>query len=244
MRNPRSQPMPPSLGNAPASAQDSAFSSREFAKDLAMSSSRSEPCTPSTHDFATIPVLPLQCRGGYVAYDNGDTGPYSEVGNGIGGKTWGGRFDAFWNDIYDENEANANPAQIPANYASDHSQDSLIDDNRAVATIDHIYPSEKGGLNSFRNAQVLSISENGAKSDEYPTQYGGQRQQVAVLVTSVNDIEENRNEDYKVGDVLPVDGFGAAARIDASGSGGHERMMIRTAYNKGLLDMNLAPEED
>jgi hypothetical protein len=97
-----------------------------------------------------------------------------------------------------------------------------------LSEVDHIYPKEKGGVNSRRNMQVLTAAENNTKGQTYPWKtWTGTRLLVTAPVAETPQIHK--------GDVFPIAGSGSGATVDFSEKlPGNTAVPIATARANGF----------
>jgi hypothetical protein len=162
---------------------------------------------------------PIQLMGGYIP---GANGPYANLGNNVA--TAGNAFsDNVRNAVLNANSNNLGNT-VNAPQTDDQTGNALVRTYSRIAAIDHIYPAGIGGMNCYRNAQVIDQATNAGIGNTYPKHgYNGARMYMGHAVTAhvPNEVDGmNEPEDVNIaqGTIFDIEGSGANAEIDMSGT--------------------------
>ncbi len=202
---------------------------------------------PQNLNQAPIQTKTVQRMGGYIPAADG---PYQGLGDNIA--TIG---NAFANNqrtaILDQNENNAGNT-IAANQTDDQTGNSLVREYSDIAAVDHIYPASFGGMNCYRNAQVIDQATNSAIGNTYPKhQYNGARMYMGHAVNAQVPNNVNGNNQVQVvnipaRNIYNINGNGAGATIDMGATLVNQRndanaISLANARNWGILGTNQDP---
>lgn len=147
----------------------------------------------------------MQFVGGYIP--GNVNGPYAAIGNNQA--TPGANFSATQkNNIFQSNQAGAAPINVL--YRDDVTGNALGDYTQ-VAAIDHIYPKGLGGINAYKNAQVIDAHTNSAIGNTYP-KHGYTNTRLYLGNPWIRNIGGVIYQ-LPMGTILPIAGAGAGANI-------------------------------